>query len=505
MANTAKPGADLLWAFQLHRENGALSKRLKALESMTTQQQDRIVAHEQNIRSAQDERLQALAKQIQSLQESDVTEQIAGLASELRATRHQVDQARDKVKIVESTSKDIDGRMQERERVVHGRIEGLESSLAQVQRTLLGFEGRLHLAAQHGARIAAEGLEETRLQHRDEMAALSERLSGLQDAQVELRELIEGVVRDWHNAPAITPGQTAIVPVDTLAVSHVSTGALDQTTTTPVNEVATSLVTPMPNPQHRKPGLDEALAAPRVSATAPHTSAIPRSKPTKINKAKPPGKAKKCFDKEIASLINGEGSLTNAPDLKQSQLPLEVSKAGRKKRKEPADEGPTLPSAFTQRETRSQAKRVKEQPPTTRAEVPVKPSKQVAIKSAEKVASKKGTTRQAVNTATTQVEKRPVKSSKRARLATPERPSLLPTSDQIQFVPSRELVESPSSTLASRGKGNGKGKEKLGIDREQQPQQQQRQQQQRQRRRRIKQDDSMEEFLAKCRASTGGD
>ena len=54
MANPAKPGADLLWAFQLHREHGALSKRLTLLEKATAQQQDRTTAEEQSARAAYD-------------------------------------------------------------------------------------------------------------------------------------------------------------------------------------------------------------------------------------------------------------------------------------------------------------------------------------------------------------------------------------------------------------------------------------------------------------------
>ena len=87
MANAAKPGADLLWAFQLHREHGALSKRLTLLEKATAQQQDRTTAEERSAHAAYDQRLDALARQLQTLQESEVTEQVAGLASELRATR----------------------------------------------------------------------------------------------------------------------------------------------------------------------------------------------------------------------------------------------------------------------------------------------------------------------------------------------------------------------------------------------------------------------------------
>ena len=475
MASAAKPGADLLWAFQLHREHGALSKRLKALENMTTQQQERIAADEQSARSAYDQRLDTLTRQLQTLQESEVTEQVAGLAGELRATRQQVDGARDKVKSIESASKELDGKIQEGERVVHARFGGLESILAQVQRALLGFEGRLQLAAQHGARIATEGLEETRQRHGDEIAGLSERLRNLQDAQNELLTLVDGVVRDGHQAPAIAP-------------------ALAQTTTAPPNTNTTtaSYTTHMPNPQHARPALDETTTAPLSIATASHAATtIPDSQPTKAKtkQAKPPVKAKR-FEKEIASLIYGEGSLTNAPEIMQSQLPQKTSKDGSKKRKAPVDEGPLPRSVFTQRETRSQAKKVKEEPLATRAKAPVKSSKPAAAKA--KPVGKKGATRQAATT--TRVKKEPGRYHKRARSPTPERPLLRSSSNEIQVAISQEVVASPTPTplpLASRGKG--KGKEKAVVEREPQPQ-----------RRRIKQDDSMEEFLAKCRASTAG-
>jgi hypothetical protein len=476
----AKPGADLLWAFQLHREHGALAKRLKALENTTTQQQERISADEQSARSAYDQRLDALARQLQSLQESEVTEQVAGLASELRVTRQHVDQARDKVKSIESASKEIDGKIQESERAVHARFGGLESILAQVQRALLGFEGRLQLAAQHGARITTGGLEETRQRHGDDIAQLSERLRGLQDAQTELRALVESVVRDGHKAPAAAP-------------------VLTQTITAPpnTNTTMTSYTTHMPNLPHAVPALDETTPSPLNTTTASHTTTtIPDLQPTKAKtkQAKPPAKAKR-FEKEIASLIYGEGSLTNAPDIMQSQLPQETSKGGSKKRKAPVDEGPLLHSAFTQRETRSQAKKVKEEPTATRAKAPAKPAKPATVRA--RPASKKEATRQAANTITTTtrvVKKEPGRNLRRARSPMPERPLPRSSSDEIQVAISQEVVASPTPTplpLASRGKG--KGKEKAVIKREQQPQ-----------RRRIKQDDSMEEFLAKIRASTGG-
>lgn len=477
MVNAAKPGADLLWAFQLHREHGALAKRLKVLEDTTAQQQERISADEQSARSAYDQRLDALTRQLQTLQESEVTEQVAGLASEVRTTRQQADQARDKVKSIESASKDVDGKIQENERVVHARFGGLESTLAQVQRALLGFEGRLQLAAQHRARVAIEGLEEVRLWHGDEILELSERLRSLQDAQIELRALVEGVVRDGPKAPAIAPAiaQMTAAPPNTDAASH--------TTTIPISE-------------HRTTAFDQTTTAPPSAITTSHTTTIPDPKPAKAKQAKqakPPVEAKR-FEKEIASLIYGEGSLTNAPDIMQSQLPLETSKAGGKKREAPVDEGPLLRSVFTQRETRSQAKKIKEEPPATRAKAPTKPPKQAAVKA--RPASKKGLTRQAATatTITTRVKKEPGRNLRRARSPTPKIPLQRSNSDEIQVAVSQEVVASPTPTplpLASRGKG--KGKEKVVVKREPQPQ-----------RRRIKQDDSMEEFLAKIRASTGG-
>ena len=500
MANAAKPGADLLWAFQLHREHGALSKRLTLLEKATAQQQDRTTAEEQSARAAYDQRLDALARQLQTLQESEVTEQVAGLASELRATRQQVDQAREKVKSIESVSKEIDGKIQEREQVVHAKFESLESTLAQVQRTLLGFEGRLQLAAQHGARVAAEGLEESGQRHREEIAELSERLRGLQDVQNEMRALVEGVVRDWHKAPAFAYSleQTTAAPLSAAPTSypHHGTAALHRTTAAPFNAATASHATTRPNPQQEKPVLDQTTAAPPSTSAAPHITTAPNAKSgkAKANTANAPVK-KKRFEKEIASLINGEGSLTNAPDIMHSQLALESSKGAGKKRKAPADEGPLLRSAFTQRETRSQFKKVKEEPLATRAKAPAKPSKQAA--SQAKPPGKKITTRQAADITTTRVKKEPERNPRSARSPNPERPSPLPSSDEIQVAISQEAVQSPTPTplpLASR-----KEKAKVVVKRERQPQPQQPQ-----RRRRIKQDDSMEEFLAKCRASTGG-
>jgi hypothetical protein len=503
MANAAKPGADLLWAFQLHREHGALSKRLTLLEKATAQQQDRTTAEEQSARAAYDQRLDALARQLQTLQESEVTEQVAGLASELRATRQQVDQAREKVKSIESASKEIDGKIQEREQVVHAKLGSLESTLAQVQRTLLGFEGRLQFAAQHGARVAAEGLEESGQRHREEIVELSERLRGLQDVQNEMRALVEGVVRDWHKAPAFAHSleQTTAAPLSAAPTSypHHGTAALHRTTAAPFNAATASHATTRPNPQQEKPVLDQTTAAPPSTSAAPHITTVPNAKSgkAKANTANAPVK-KKRFEKEIASLINGEGSLTNAPDIMQSQQAREISRGAGKKRKVPAEEGPLLRLAFTQHETRSQFKKVKEEPLATRAKVPAKTSRKAVAEA--KPAGKKGTTRQAANITTTRVKKEPERNLRSARSPTPERPSPLPSSDEIQVAVSQEVVRSPTPTplpLASRGKGKGKAKVVVKREQQTQPQPQPR-------RRRIKQDDSMEEFLAKCRASTGG-
>ena len=479
MATAAKPGADLLWAFQLHRENGALSKRLKALENSTTQQQDRIAASEQERHSAHKERFDALAKQLQSLQESDVTEQVAGLASELRATRQQADQVCDKVKNIETASKEADGINQERERAVHGRFGDMESTVAQVQRTLLGFEGRLQqLAAQHGAHVAVERLEQMRQQHADEISGLKGRLRSLQDAHHELRALVEGVVRDCRRAPVIAP-----------AIGQASTAAL--------NVAAASHATAMPKSQCVDTALAQTTTAPLKTTAASHTTIIPDSRPAKAPQAKQPARTKR-YKKEIASLKNGEGSLTNAPDIMLSQLPLESTETAGKKRKAPADEGPLLRSAFPQRETRSQVKKIKEEPLVTRAKAPVvKPSRQTASK--VKPTGKTGATHQAANS-TTQVKKEPGRNPRRARGPT-NTPDISPPQLSSDRVVVADVVDSPTLLpLAARGKGKGNGegngKGKTGVKLEQQPQEP--------RRRRIKQDDSMEEFLAKARASTGG-
>jgi hypothetical protein len=500
MANAAKPGADLLWAFQLHREHGALSKRLKVLESTTTQQQDRITADEQNARAAYDQRLDVLARQLQTLHESEVTEQVACLASELRTTRQQVEQGRDKVKSVEGASKEIDGKLQEREQLVHARFGNVESTLAQVQRALLGFEGRLQLAAQHGARTAAVGLEEAKKRHGHGIEGLSERLRDLQDAQNELRALVEGVVRDRHQASAVAtaPDQTMTVLPNTIAgsrgtaapASHKGTAAPDETTAAPPCTSATSHISATSNPQHKNPAVGQTTSAVPSSSAASHITTIPNPKPAK---AKPARR----FSREIASLINGEGSLTNAPDIRSSQLPPQISKGAGKKRKAPADEVPLLRSAFTQRETRSQVKKVKEEPLSTRPKAPrVKSSRNAVAKA--KPAGKKALIRQAANNTTTRVKKEPRKNLRRARSPTVECPLPLSSSDEVQVAISQELVQSPTPTpLPIASKGKGKEKEKVVIKREQQPEQ-------KQQRRRIMQDDSMEEFLAKCRASTGG-
>lgn len=481
---TAKPGADLLWAFQLHREHRALAKRLTAVETSTAHQQERITASEQNAHADQHERVDAFTERLRKLEDADVSEQVAGLASELRVTRQQLEHACDKVKLIEKANKETDSKNKDGERAVQVRMGEFASVVVQTQNAVHALEGRLGLAVDAAGHAATDGVAALSERHDEQIKGLSEQLRSLERVQSDLRALFEG---DRRESTVVIP----IVSSPKGLEAPLTTEQQDTTLSVPshtqgrTNHAQSQPQAVCESPVQGKMATD--MTAPqRSSKTMPPLAKTPGLAVQKSNTASK-GKRKRGFEKEISQLIHGDGSLTNAPILLENQEPGTTTR-GSKRFKAEAVEGrslrsgpnPVVPANIT-----------KKQPAVTRAKALAQPDDNVVAgrKTAARTAAKRSAPKPA--TAATQERKGKAKSTK---TPAPKKP-LMSTFSEVQVAHSRtpsaskrpalpNTLESLPLPLISE-KNTGKQNEKR-------PQQ---------RRRRIEQDDSMEEFLAKCEAA----
>jgi hypothetical protein len=489
MDSTVKPGADLLWAFQLHREHLALSKRLTAVEASAAKQQDKITASEQKFHTAQQERIDALAERLRKIEDSDVSEQIAGLAGELRGTRQQLEQVRDKTKLVEKANKDAVDKSGDRDAEVQDRLGELSSSVVQLQRRVGLSEERLQRLTDDGVRAATDGLQVTSERHDDQIQRLSEDLRGLERAQGQLRGLVENARQEQPVAP--------VIPAPTRSKTSRNAGKNVALSTS--SRVAGGNGQPQDGTQPILDGLgtEQEVVDPSASQLPTNTispdaetSALPV---TQDVQKKPPGnnKRKRGFEKEISQLIHGDGLLTNAPILPETQDPRAATR-GTKRLKVDVFEGRSLRSAFTKPDAQSQITNIKEEPTRARAKAAVQPRKAPVTQA--KTATKTATARQAP---------KPTATKTRGRKAVPEptrpvstkQPPLASRSSEILVAysqassASRDLVPASPSPAAKKETGPSGRQKKLP------------QQQPKKGRRSIVQDDSMEEFMAKCEAA----
>jgi hypothetical protein len=464
MENTMKPGADLLWAFQLHREHRALSKRLTAVEATAAKHQDKVTASEQ---------------------------QVAGLAGELRGTRQQLEQVRDKVKLVEKASKDAVGKSEDRDEELQGQLGELSSSVVQLQRRVGHSESRLQRLTDNGVHAAADGLQVSSERHEDQIKRLSEELRGLERAQGQLRGLIENAVRDHRVAPAM------VAPTRSKTAKNASRDTALSTSRRAVGGNGQPRDGPHPildGPEIEQEILDSPASQLPNKTMSPdaETSALPVARAAQ---KKPSGTTKrKRFEKEISQLMYGDGSLTNAPIILESQ-DLGANTRGSKKLKVDMFEGRSLRSAFTKPESQSKLTKIKEKPARVQAKAPALPRK--ALVTASKTATKTADTQRAPKTAAPKT---------RGRKAAPEPTKTLSTkqppppsySSEIQVAYSQASSASEEEPVATSPslpmkKENGHSKRQKQLP----------QQQPKKARRYIVQDDSMEEFLAKCEAAIG--
>lgn len=483
MEVTAKPGADLLWAFQLHREHRALAKRLTAVETSAAQQQERIVASEQNAHSDQHERVDALTERLRKLEDADVSEQVAGLASELRVSRQQLEQARDKVKQVEKVNKEADSKNKDKERDVQAKLGEFASMVTQTQNAVRALEGRLGLAVDAAGRAAADSLTAFSARYEEQLGTLSEQLRSLERVQGDLRVLIESDRRDRIAAPVLSASKGPEAPKIT-----------EQDTTLSVPSHTQGTIQPAQSEPQAKP---ESPAQEEVASDMP---APQRSSNIMLPVGKTPGiavqksttsskrKRKRGFEKELSQLIHGDGSLTNAPIILDGQEPGAATR-GSKKLKAGAVEGRSLRSGFTHQVVSTS--NINKEPTVMRAKASAKPA--VSVVTGKKTAAKTAAKRSAPQPATSATQERKGK-AKSKRAAAPKKSSLS-ISSEIQVARSRTpsaSIQPPRPTTSAASPLPSMPEEKATKQSEHRP---------KQRRRRIEQDDSMEEFLAKCEAA----
>jgi len=476
MEAAAKPGADLLWAFQLHREHHALAKRLTAVETNAAQQKERVTVVEQNAHSNQHERVDALTQRLRKLEDAEVTEQVAGLASELRTTRQQLEQARDKVKLIDKVSKDADIKARDRDRDVQVRLGEFASVVAQTQNAVHSLEGRLETAFDSAGRTASKAVAASSERYEHHIRALSEQLRGLERAQGDLRALVESDRRDRIIAPNCPVSTGPKVPriSDEDMIPAIPNHNLKRTEQVRSRPQTTS------NSSAQEQTPIDAPAPQRSSETilpAEHTlNFATEMKPPAASK----NKRKRTFGKELTQLIHGDGSLTNAPAVLDSQEPG-VTTRGSKRLKAGAAEGRSLRSGLTQ--PGAPASKIKKEPAAKRAKVTAHNANSKAAKTVTEHPTP------VVTTNHTQGRKGRAKPKK---VPAPRKP-LLPTSDEIQ------VFRTPSAyEQAPLPSGFARAPLPVKLEKTTAAQHEQRLQQ---RRRRIEQDDSMEEFMAKCEAA----
>jgi len=467
MEGAVKPGADLLWAFQLHREHRALSKRLTAVETSAAKQKEQIAAAEQNAHSQQHGRVNALTERLRKLEDADASEQVAGLAAELRATRQQLEQAREKVKLIEKAKKDNDGKNEDRDRDVQIKLEEFASVVAQMHNAMQSLEGRLDVAGDSAARTATNAVAASTERHEEQIRALSEQLRSLERAQGDLRALL--VSRHLHIATPALPVQAGPQVPKSTETARTSSNPSETLSRNDQLQSGPQAMIGSPAQEQTGTGMLVPQQSSKVIPSATQTvGATKKRKPS----APDTSKRKRGFTKEITQLIHGDGSLTNAPDTLDRQEPSITTRSS-KRLKAGAVGGMSLRSALPQPSV--SAVKTKEELVSTRAKV--------LAPSARPKAAKMVTEHSAPDAAMIKTQGK--KGRSRPKKALVPRKPLLSTSDEIH------VFHNPSALVASPQ--SSKLKKSTAIQQEQRPQQ---------RRRRIEQDDSMEEFLAKCEAAT---
>jgi hypothetical protein len=346
------------------------------------------------------------------------------------------------------------------------------------------LEGRLGLAVDATGRAAADGLAASSERYEEQLGTLSEQLRNLERVQGDLRTLIKSDRRDHIVAAAVSaskaPEASHIIEEDTTLSVPIHTEGRNKHPHSETQAISESpaqehLTTDMPAPQRSS----------NILPTVAKTPGVTVQKSTATSK----GKRKRGFDKEISQLIHGDGSLTNAPIIVESQEPG-VATRGSKRLKVEAVEGRSLRSGFTQQVV--PISNISKEPAVTRAKALVQPA--VSVVTGRKTAAKTAAKRPASKLATTATQERKGK-AKSKKAPAPKKP-MPSTSSEVQVAHSRTpsaSEQSPLRRILAASALPVMPSKNTFKQQDQRP---------KQRRRRIEQDDSMEEFLAKCEAAT---
>ena len=482
MEATAKPGAGLLWAFELHRENQVLSKRLKAIETTTAKQQEQITSNEQNADLAQQKRLDLLIKRLDKLEHSDLNAQIAGLTSQFQSTQRQLEQMQGKVKHIDKANGTAESKSEEKNRDIERRLEELTSALARTENVVHVFGNRLELATDHEVRSTVEILELSIERNEHQLKDLSGKVCNLQQTQVQLQVLLEDAgLNNRFDSTLPVPAQLNGVR-ETRKAADVLPSSSIPANDEHVRETSTTL-----SASGRKPRILHSPVVQRNNDTATTLTTKPGLPATKTGQEKPlrAAKRKRGFSKELTQLLHGDGSLTNATPIPQGNVDGPITRASKKPKIESVQGFP--------RESRSKMQKTQVNSALTKARAAA-PTAAAAASSALKPASTATIAATAVHKAAkTGVSQRKGRNQnpKQRKQTVAKQPLLHSSSSEIQVAMHRFSPASKQHAAPMRSPLPPKPNDCNGKHEQQQPP----------RRRRIQQDDSMEEFLAKCQAA----
>lgn len=482
MDASAKPGAGLLWAFELHRENQILSKRLKAIETTTAKQQEQITNSEQNADLVQQKRLDSLIERLDKLEHGELNAQVAVLTSQLQSTQCRLEQMQGQLNLLDKANGTAESKSKEKNRDIERRLEDLTSALSRTENVVHGFEDRLELATDHEVRSTVETLELSIERNEHQLKDLSEKVCSLQQTQVQLQVLLEDAEKnDRSNSTLPVPAKVNAMR-DARKAAGVLPSNSDPTNDERVQDTSTALST-----SGQEPRTLPSLGIQRQNDTATTLTKKPGLSATNADQEKPlmATKRKRGFSKELTQLLHGDGSLTNATPIPQGQAAGPITRASKRPKIDPGQGAP--------RQTRSKMQRTQVEPVVTKTKA-VAPTAAAAARSNAKKVSLIAAATTVHKAAKTGVSKEKGRNPKPTQKKPPsaKQPLPLSSSGEIQVSASPPAPASEQHAAPVRSPLSSKPKKDCNEQHEQR---------QPQRRRRIQQDDSMEEFLAKCQAA----
>lgn len=464
MAQLPKPAAELMWAYQLQREHRHLLERLKALEATseeqnnllerlkaleaTSKEQDsRIKASQGSISSDVDAKIAALAQRIKSLENSEFSEQVAGLAHELREVRQQVSRSQEKLKDVEKASISAAGVSRNEHEAVLDRVGDVESEMKGVYKASHQLEQK-EQASRNETRAADARVKELSEQLDTAVERFETKLRTLQAEQTELRTLFGRAKVEFEAATSMPKIVSTTVP------TH----------------------------------LDDPASKTTLKRAFP---------PDGEASEKPSRKPRMAWEKEISQLMRGDDSLMSALPISKNIINSTQGATRKRKAEGPPELAPK--PVLLMRETRSQAKRLK----PLLSESSTRAGKATESQSMPAISARNA------NIAKSNKSKRPTMLVKLTLPKSTMLPST--SSKEIRrVVPQRKANNLQPKPISSNPAAKGKGKEKLdrsskntvpSTSVQKRPQSPAKRPQNR--RRHLTQEDDMDEWWAQVQARTG--